>query len=142
MAFSFLTQNKSHDSFFVRGDTGNNRLPPCRHRLDGVEVDCGAINDLRQRPGDGGGTHGDAVNARRRLFDQSRPLRNTEFVFLVRNRDTKVLIFNALSDNGMRTDDDICLTACNGRQNSLLLLHFHVGTEIRDVEAYRLQNCA
>lgn len=53
VAFSFLTQNKSHDSFFVRGDTGNNRLPPCWHRLDGVEVDCGAINDLRQRPGMG-----------------------------------------------------------------------------------------
>ena len=71
-----------------------------------------------------------------------RPLRNTEFVFLVRNRDTKVLIFNALSNNGMRTDDDVRRAGCDGCQNSLLLLRFHVGAEIRDVEAYRLQNCA
>ena len=142
MAFSFLTQNKSHDSFFVRGDTGNNRLPPCWHRLDGVEVDCGAINDLRQRPGDGGGTHGDAVNARRRLFNQSRPLCDAKFVFLVCYCDAKVLIFHALSNNGMRTDDDVRRAGCDGCQNSLLLLRFHVGAEIRDVEAYRLQNCA
>ena len=59
------------------------------------------------------------------LFQQGRPLRNTEALLLVRDHEAERGKYRRIGDQRMRTDDELNLAACQRGATGKLLLRRH-----------------